>query len=517
LPCRYQNNIQPNVTIDAEDTSVEEGDSTRITWNSNNADYCYGSGGSNNWSGNKNTSGSFNTGSLSSTKIFRITCTNDDNGASDTDSVTINVDEDNNNNNNNDEPDVETERATNIEERSARLNGNVDGNGLSTRTWFEYGTSRSMNEETNERSSGSGSRDFDERITGLRENTTYYFRAVARNSEGTVYGDIESFRTNDGDDEIGNVSTPLTAVTTPATQITSNSATLNGLVLTGNNNSNSNAWFEWGTSLNLGNRTNNTSLGNGSSVRHAGSISGLAPGTTYYFRIVAENSSNRNVGSILTFETPRNTLTLPFTPVAPTVVRNITNIVNTGGSGGNSLVMLTIDGGSEFITENERREYTVTWKNISNQTLRDVVLRVVLPGVMDFGAADKGMFSNVDNTLTYNIGTLRPDETDTLILLAKTDDNLKQGELVIVVANLVYTDRSDVQGDALAYATHKAYIDDGSVLGANVFGAGFESWGLFGWLLLIILILILILVAKSAFSQRPRPPHGTTGGDVGHH
>lgn len=107
-------------------------------------------------------------------------------------------------NDNDDEPEVTTRSASDIKETSAVLNGRVDGNGLSTRVWFEYSDDRDdvdNDEETSEDSVGSGTTSFNERITGLRRNTTYYFRAVAENNDGEDRGSIMSFRTDDDNDD----------------------------------------------------------------------------------------------------------------------------------------------------------------------------------------------------------------------------------------------------------------------------------------------------------------------------
>ncbi len=167
--------------------------------------------------------------------------------------------------------------------------------------------------------------------------------------------------------------------------------------------------------------------------------------------------------------------------------------------------MLTIDGGSDIITSGERRNYHVTWKNVSNQPLTKVVLRVLLPQAMTLETTNKGSFSSADNTLTLNINTLNPNEGGELFLVANANGTFKEGELAVVVANLVYTDQSSTQGDALAYATHTAHNAQSS-LGAFAFGAGtFLPVNLFGWLLLIILVLILVLLGKYLYGEFSRP------------
>lgn len=87
-----QGGQNPTVSITADDTSIDEDDSTTVRWNSNNATSCTASGGTNGWSGSKGTSGSFNTGSLSDDETYSITC-RDSEGDTASDSVTIRVDE----------------------------------------------------------------------------------------------------------------------------------------------------------------------------------------------------------------------------------------------------------------------------------------------------------------------------------------------------------------------------------------------------------------------------------------
>lgn len=87
-------NDNVSVNIYADDTNIDYGDSTRVRWTSSNADYCTASNGTNGWSGNRGTSGSFQTGSLYGDTTYRINCYNGND--SDTASVTVYVDSYNN-------------------------------------------------------------------------------------------------------------------------------------------------------------------------------------------------------------------------------------------------------------------------------------------------------------------------------------------------------------------------------------------------------------------------------------
>jgi|GEM_PF-5710824 len=83
-------NVRPTVTIWANPTSVVEGGSSTVSWSSNNADRCRGTGGTSGWNGsNRNRSGSFSTGTLSGSVTFAIRCENRHGSA--TDSVAISV------------------------------------------------------------------------------------------------------------------------------------------------------------------------------------------------------------------------------------------------------------------------------------------------------------------------------------------------------------------------------------------------------------------------------------------
>ena len=314
----------PTVDISANPSSVNYNGSSTITWNSTNATYCSASGGTNGWSGGRNISGNFPTGSLTNNTTYNIVCYSST-GQQASDSVTVYVGNDNNDGTG---PDVTTKSATSINDNDAVLNGLVDGNGLSTRAWFEYGTSRNnLDEETSRLSYGSSSTNYNERISGLDEDTIYYFRAVAENSEGIVYGSTLSFRTDNGND---NNNDGPDVTTKNATNVDSNSATLNGRV--DGNGLSTRAWFEYGTSRSLGYSTSRTSYGSGSN-NYDKEISGLMPNTTYYFRAVAENSEDTAYGSILSFYTSSNFI-IPPVNNQPTVViyADSTNLAYNGAT-----------------------------------------------------------------------------------------------------------------------------------------------------------------------------------------
>ena len=223
---------------------------------------------------------------------------------------------------------VDTENASNLTSKSAVLKGLINKNTLyntyNLSTWFEYGTSTNLENSTPHANSNSGYANFIATISNLSPSTVYYFRAVAQSPRGVVYGLINSFRTNF--DENKNPLTLNTAKTTststtsttntntytpspsskittnPATSISNKEAEMNALIV--NSGNSALTWFEWGVDQKMVNQTKVILIGAYPSVRHVDAITGLTPGTTYYFRAVLENSaSNRINGATISFTT----------------------------------------------------------------------------------------------------------------------------------------------------------------------------------------------------------------------
>jgi len=85
--CKNNCNVEEiSVDLTANPTNINRGQSSLLSWTSNNATYCVASNG---WSGNKSTHGS-ETVTPSITTTYTITCYNGSNSASDTVTVTVN-------------------------------------------------------------------------------------------------------------------------------------------------------------------------------------------------------------------------------------------------------------------------------------------------------------------------------------------------------------------------------------------------------------------------------------------
>ncbi len=99
-------------------------------------------------------------------------------------------------------PTADTTAASAVTKTSASLNGRINPGGLETTYWFEYsedsllGSLIGAGTTPQTLAAGNSTENVKANATALKQNTKYYYRLVARNSSGTVRGDIVSFTTN---------------------------------------------------------------------------------------------------------------------------------------------------------------------------------------------------------------------------------------------------------------------------------------------------------------------------------
>ncbi|MEZ4444451.1 MAG: MYXO-CTERM sorting domain-containing protein [Polyangiaceae bacterium] len=226
-------------------------------------------------------------------------------------------------------PSVTTLAATGLSSTAATLEGSANPNLSATTGWFRFDTAdpgvcddsfgtRIPTSGGTSLGAGSSPVAYSEPLTGLTTGTTYYYCAIAQNGEGTSFGAVMSFTTSDAP----------TVTTDPPSALASTSATLEG---TANPNlSAATGWFRYATvnpgSCNdsFGTRaptSGGTSLGAGSSaVAFDEVVTGLLPGTTYFYCAIAQNAVATGFGTVLSFTTPAapSVSTAPASPVAST-------------------------------------------------------------------------------------------------------------------------------------------------------------------------------------------------------
>ena len=192
-------------------------------------------------------------------------------------------------------PVVMTNPASLMASFSATLNGSVDPHGLTTTVYFQYGTTTNYGLTTATQSkTGNTYLNVTANISGLTASTTYHFRIVATNSAGTTYGSDRTFTTL-------SATGPPVVITNPATNIATNTATLNGSVdphgLT------TTVYFQYGTTTSYGHTSASQSKTGNVYQNVSANISGLTALTTYHFRIVGTNNGGTTYGSDGTFTT----------------------------------------------------------------------------------------------------------------------------------------------------------------------------------------------------------------------
>ena len=191
-------------------------------------------------------------------------------------------------------PDAHTAVATNISPIGATLNGTVNACGLPATVTFEYGPTTSYGNTLAANPgtvTGSITTSVSADITGLTAGTTYHFRVRAEKSCGTAYGsDVELI-----------LGQAPTVTTLEATNLTSSTATLNGIV-----NANyflSNVRFEYGPTTSYGQEVipEQSPVTGNAGTNVSATLSGLTCGIKYYFRVKAENSFGISYGNDKTF------------------------------------------------------------------------------------------------------------------------------------------------------------------------------------------------------------------------
>lgn len=386
-------------------------------------------------------------------------------------------------------PIIQTNQATVINQNSATLNGNVNPNGADTQAWFEYGLNTGFlgySTNVSYTSSNTYSVSFSQYIYNLAAGTTYYFRAVARNSYGVSYGQILSFQTQGGS-SIGQIPTTITSIANPVYR---NSAVLNGQV--NPNGGLATAWFEYGTALSLGTQTYRQPIGSGTTlIPFSLSISGLNQNTIYYFRAVSQNQYGTNYGFIFTFQTSNGSSVLPpVTKVITAATTSADDII--------SCVILMPSFATGDPIPGHEFEYDITYKNLCSFKLSNTVLRIFLPQEYDFLSASNQSYVRNGDGLTYTLGEVMPNSQALIAINGVVKNSVDECDALVFGAILNFNDSKGVFRSVSAYMT--AAVKTVKTTLAASLSNSFHS--LFGnWLFWLLLVMFIILVAYLLLSR----------------
>lgn len=473
---------RPTVNISADDASVTSGDSTIVRWNSNNADTCVASGGTNGWSGTRSLSGTFYTGSLTSARTYTITCTNDSGSA--TDSVTVRV---------------------------SNSGGNINVDISADDTSLDYGDSTiirwdSDNADDCRASSGTNGWSGDRNTSGtfrtgsLTSDTTYRIRCT--NNDGDSDSDLVTVSVNGNNNSIcrdssatnylGTAPCRYNQTTRPTVSIYADNTSVNYNGATTVRWSSSNATSCYASGGSAG-------WAGAKSIGPASFYTGSLTGTRTY-TINCSNDSG-SASDFVTVNVRGRVLGVTSTASSYLLV--------TSSVDRNRPIVPTLDNTNPC--PGDDMNYSITYKNVGNASLTNLVLRVDLPQEVDYIASTPSNPTQSGQTLIFTLGTLRANGEGTVKIQVRLRNDVAPGTNLNFPATLSYTDATGAPQSVSANVnasvcqptfTGNTNENNGTMsLGAAVFGAGFLPTSILGWLFLLILILILVLLAKYLFGQ----------------
>ena len=205
------------------------------------------------------------------------------------------------------DPTVDATSSSGVTPTSAMLKAEINPNFNPTVYRFQYGTSTGYGSQTpsSEPIGEDGSdHPVSAELTGLTPDTTYHFRVLAVNLNGLTAGADQTFTTPDRPN----------IASSNASEITQSGATLSATIKP--NFRPTTYHFEYGPTTAYGSSTLESGSigGDGSTHSVASTVSGLASGTTYHFRVVASNEVGSADGPDQSFTTVAPTPPPPTKP-----------------------------------------------------------------------------------------------------------------------------------------------------------------------------------------------------------
>jgi hypothetical protein len=190
---------------------------------------------------------------------------------------------------------LQTLPATDVTTNGATFNASMDPDGKPTTYKFQYGltTNYGLETETESAGSGSGTIPVGTAVPNLPSGHVFHYRVVASNADGTTIGPDQTTRISSAPDIASVIVSDLTGSSAVL------HADINPVGF------DTHYYFEYGTSTSYGRVIPATpeDLGEGTSaVSVAKTATGLQPGLTYHFRVVAENKWGKNESADTTFD-----------------------------------------------------------------------------------------------------------------------------------------------------------------------------------------------------------------------
>jgi uncharacterized repeat protein (TIGR01451 family) len=473
-----------SVDLVAHPTNINRGQSSVLSWTSQNASSCYAI-----WTSKTGVSGD-HTVSPASTTTYNITCYGT-NGGQDTDSATVYVNEINNNNFN----------------VSCRANPNDAEVGERVR----WSASTSGVDESQVDFDWSGDADGNDEEVTERYNREGTYRARVRATwNGQTDSDTCEVEVEDDDNIVRDVvRKPIINLRAAQTFVTSGGSTMISWSPT-NNPTFCNA---------SGGRPGDSWLGPKSTSSGTFPTGRLYAPTTYV--MTCGNSAGTtiesvtvNVGNTVVYNPPRQTTTVRQVVLGATTDNSFV-VIN---SSVDRPIVPTIDNTNPC--PGDEINYTVNYQNMGSSTVKNLNLQIILPSEVTYlySTNTTGRQPQIlGNTLIFSQGNLAAKATGTVNVRVKVKETAQIGTLLNFPAILSYTTPSgavqSVSANATATVSDLCSKKDDDKKDVNLGAAAFLSGGiwpnsLLGWLLLILFIIILLLLVKAIVGpSHPYPYH----------
>ena len=290
----------------------------------------------------------------------------------------------------------------------------------------------------------------------------------------------------------------------PASFISQNTAVINANV--NPNGASTTAWFDFGTTTNLGQTTSSLAVGDSFTTQSfIGTLSKLAPDTTYYYRVTAQNQFGTQFGSILSFRTTvaiatptpaptvsRTPVPSPSaTPVITIVEQDITCLILTP-----SLLPVSPGQGQEVA-------FGVFYRNGCNTDFTNVILKVALPAEVAFRSANLSYSVETGNNFSFNFGKVTKGFSSTVEIKGLVSDSVNDGGTITFTSVLSLVDRN---GKTRSIITNLSDTvgEQGRVAGladdiSNTLND--DGWW---WIVFAVLVVVLIFLVYLLISERRR-------------
>ncbi|MCF7831315.1 MAG: fibronectin type III domain-containing protein [Candidatus Pacebacteria bacterium] len=327
--------------------------------------------------------------------------------------------------------------------------------------------------------------------------------------------------------------------TYPSSEITSTTAVFSGVVFNTGNKATT-AWFEYGTSPSSLNLTAGLSGVYQRPENRTVKVRNLKPDTTYYYRLVAENSEGRTRGQRYELKTLETDIVVSTntssqssgnnTGSGNTTSNNTTNNqsttnnsglnsnsnTNTNGSsvntnaGGLNLFSgnnadsgntnfsdqdivgesqysrLSIENGIETVFPGETFTYRVVYHNKTNADVASGKLVISIPEGFEILAFSKGLHEPESSVIIVQLGTIEAKSTDEVTVLVRATSASQN--YVVATAELTVAVGNDQLVDTVRARDVDAYgAGSGLKLGASASGTG-----AFGNIMLVFIIVIVV-------------------------